>query len=627
MSVGGRCPRLNGTKGWTVRMTACLYCVDGEWRVSLAPEVDVTYWHRKGVVIREGWSYRSIAWAMRDMRQLQERGARFERNVGKWHVQRLAVKDRNGPSEFPTDKRYPRLEGQMDADSWRHCVTLWDEWRPLLVGRSLLLHEVRRLLAARWEAAHDRHLAVRLGMSLIETSPPLPIQWVRRVLQVGVLEREITVASAIRMQGGQAEWMCERCHARRDRLVATACARCGGTCYYCDDCLLLGRSSACEPLLQFAMGATEAAVVEEGSLACRVDIQAGGHPSTLTPAQQRAAEQAVAFVKKGEEPTMLMWAVTGAGKTEMTFDVVLHVLSRGGRVAVASPRRDVVNELTPRFRQAFPSVRLVKLHGESGQTWQDGELVIATTHQLLRRYRAFDLIIVDEVDAFPYSHNESLQAGVRRALKEDGQQLWLTATPPRSWQKAFRRGQLPGVTIPVRYHGHPLPEPKITLERRLWVRVQRKQLIPSMADFFAYVRRVDGQAYVFVPSLSHLSSVLNWINVHAPGVRAAGVFSRDRDREEKIEAYRDKDYDCLVTTTILERGVTVANAHVLILQADHPIFDEAALVQMSGRSGRSASFPSGYVSWIATEHTREQRRALKHIRGMNREARENGWLQ
>ena len=143
---------------------------------------------------------------------------------------------------------------------------------------------------------------------------------------------------------------------------------------------------------------------------------------SLTPAQRRAAERALAFVRDGKEPVLLLWAVTGAGKTEMTFAAVSHVLNRQGRVAVATPRKDVVNELTPRFRHAFPAVRIVKLHGESGETWLDGELVIATTHQLLRWYRTFDLIVVDEVDAFPYRHNRSLQAGVRRALKETGQQ-------------------------------------------------------------------------------------------------------------------------------------------------------------------------------------------------------------
>ena len=585
-------------------MTTCLYNVKGKWRVSLAPEVDVTYWSRKGMAIREGRSYRSMAWAMRDWHQLQNSGTWLGRIVGR---------------ETRVDQQSTGLEKGIDEDSWRFCASLWGEWRKLLGGRSLLLHEVERLLEARWEGGPERGA--------------LPYEWLRRVLQFGVLEREVRLTSAIRLIGGQAAWVCERCQAGRDRLIPTKCARCGGTCYYCDNCLLLGRSSACEPLLQFAEGADIREERVSKPLAsevtapflCTAVLQRGS--AGVTAGERRAAGEGVALVRKSKQPTMLLWAVTGAGKTEMTFAVVSHVLNRGGRVAVATPRKDVVNELTPRFREAFPSVRLVKLHGESGQKWQDGELVIATTHQLLRRYRAFDLIIVDEVDAFPYSHNEPLKAGIRRALKEGGQQLWLTATPPRSWQKAFRRGKLPGVTIPARYHGHPLPEPVIVLERRLWERVRRNLPIPSVVKFFTDVRQVDGQAYVFVPSLSYLTPVLNWMNVHVPGVRAASVSSRDRARAEKVERFREKAFDCLVTTTILERGVTVANAHVLILQADHPIFDEAALVQMSGRSGRSASFPSGSVSWVTTEHTRELRRAFKHIRSMNQEAREHGWLQ
>lgn len=583
-------------------MTAWLYRVEGQWCVSLALETDVAYWREKGVDVTEGWRYRSVAQAMCE-REALEKGKRRER--GWMHVgfARGGVGGENVPVG---------LGAAMERGSLKKSAELWREWRPLLGGRSLLLSEVRRVLAIRWKG------------------DDLSQQRILRVLQVGVLKGEVFLRSAVRTIGGQANWRCERCHAGRSRLVQTACARCGGTCYYCDECLLLGRSRACEPLLQIPMPAREEEnTVQEAAGRERASSRNGTQAGTmsLTPAQRRAAERALAFVRDGKEPVLLLWAVTGAGKTEMTFAAVSHVLNRQGRVAVATPRKDVVNELTPRFRHAFPAVRIVKLHGESGETWLDGELVIATTHQLLRWYRTFDLIVVDEVDAFPYRHNESLQAGVRRALKETGQQLWLTATPPRSWQTAFRQGKLPGVTIPVRHHGHPLPEPYITLERRLWEKVLKKRQITALDQFLAHVQRVGGQAYLFVPSLSHVTPVLHWLSAHAPELRAAGVSSRDREREKKVQDFRDGEYDCLVTTTVLERGVTVSNAHVAILQADHPIWDEAALVQMSGRCGRSSSFPSGHVFWIAQEASREQSRALKHIRRMNREAWENGWLK
>lgn len=583
-------------------MTAYVYALKGEWRVSLAPEIDRVYWKRRdGTALTEVWQYRSLGWAVRQVRQHAAR-----RRTGR----NFTVKRRASEKMPHSAGRLHLTEGGI---SWHTYEAAWEKWRWLLAGRSLLFHEVVRLLGAR---------DVREEM--------LSERNVRMVLQAGVLRQEVTLLPSIRMTGGQARWKCERCHAGRDQLLRTECARCGGICYYCDNCLLLGRAQACEPLLQFV---SEACHQDERHSAgvnrrrrCADNAVSATHSLPLTPAQQRAAEAAFQFVKRRSEPIMLMWAVTGAGKTEMTFNVIAHVLSCGGRVAVATPRKDVVDELAPRFREAFPQVRVVKLHGDSGETWHEGELVIATTHQLWRWYCAFNLIVVDEVDAFPYRHDATLQAGLRRALTVGGQQLWLTATPPRAWQRAYRRGVLPGVTIPARYHGHPLPEPVLTVVRRLWQHINDSRSIPAMRQFFERVRKEAGQAYVFVPGLAYITPVTNWIERHVDAWTVTGVSSRDRERSQKIVRFRDKAVDCLVTTTILERGVTVPNAHVLILQADHPVFDEAALVQMSGRSGRSAAYPSGQVMWIASQMTREQQRAVTHIQSMNNEAKQHGWL-
>ncbi|MDG3045198.1 hypothetical protein OE903_19940 [Bacillus sp. B6(2022)] len=46
----------------------------------------------------------------------------------------------------------------------------------------------------------------------------------------------------------------------------------------------------------------------------------------------------------------------------------------------------------------------------------------------------------------------------------------------------------------------------------------------------------------------------------------------------------------MVTTTILERGVTIQDVQVGVLGAESPIFTESALVQISGRAGRHPDF-------------------------------------
>lgn len=50
----------------------------------------------------------------------------------------------------------------------------------------------------------------------------------------------------------------------------------------------------------------------------------------------------------------LIWAVTGAGKTEMLYPILVETLKAGGRVAICTPRVDVCNELFLRYRYVFP---------------------------------------------------------------------------------------------------------------------------------------------------------------------------------------------------------------------------------------------------------------------------------
>ena len=69
----------------------------------------------------------------------------------------------------------------------------------------------------------------------------------------------------------------------------------------------------------------------------------------------------------------------------------------------AIPRTDVVIELVPRLKKAFPHAKVIGLHGHSDEKNDYGDIVISTTHQLIRFYQAFDLLIIDEVDAFPYT--------------------------------------------------------------------------------------------------------------------------------------------------------------------------------------------------------------------------------
>lgn len=349
---------------------------------------------------------------------------------------------------------------------------------------------------------------------------------------------------------------------------------------------------------------------------------------SLSDGQKRVAERCLEAVRSGKK-FFLVWAVTGSGKTESMLPAIQEVLGGGGRVLWVSPRRDVVEELAPRLDRAFPGVPVTVLHGESGWIRTRSPLTVATAPQVWRFYRCFHLVVVDEGDAFPLKGDPLLRAGVERALTEEGTIFWLTATPPPDWRRRLKRKRMPGVILPVRYHGYPLPEPRLFRRWRLWFALERGRPLPPVTAFMERVVQTGGQGLLFVPRVADMDRLYSWIKKRHPDWYEVCrcVSGRDGKRKRLLEELREGKLRFLVTTTVLERGITLPRCHVLVVGADHPVFDTPTLVQIAGRVGRTADYRSGEVWFLAAERTEGQLQAVREIRWMNRLARRRGWLK
>ncbi|SEC34060.1 Type III restriction enzyme, res subunit [Paenibacillus sp. GP183] len=82
----------------------------------------------------------------------------------------------------------------------------------------------------------------------------------------------------------------------------------------------------------------------------------------------RNSQAITSRVRNSRAPTrraakFLIWAVTGVGKTEMIFPFIQHIVANGGKMLVATPRKDVVLELQPRVMKAFAGRSVVTLYG------------------------------------------------------------------------------------------------------------------------------------------------------------------------------------------------------------------------------------------------------------------------
>ncbi|WP_256833459.1 DEAD/DEAH box helicase [Parageobacillus thermoglucosidasius] len=408
-------------------------------------------------------------------------------------------------------------------------------------------------------------------------------------------------------------WRCIRCGNEDGRFFASfPCARCHTVCTYCRKCIMMGRVSECTPLVASRFSFPQPRYLSPLSW-----------NGTLSKGQQRAAGAVEHAVAQNSELTV--WAVCGAGKTEVLFQGIARALEMGKRVCIATPRTDVVRELAPRLRRVFPGVPLIALYGGSEDRGKSAPLVISTTHQLLRFYRAFDVMVIDEVDAFPYSVEPMLEYAAAKARKAESSLIYLTATPHPAWQRDIRRGKRKAVTIPARYHGFPLPVPSFEWCGNWRRQLKRGRLPRNVAAWVLSRMETKKQAFLFVPQIDVLEQVVHIVKQWHE--RVEGVHAEDPERAEKVQAFRDGRIPLLVTTTILERGVTVPNIDVAVLGAEDDIFTESALVQIAGRVGRSAQHPDGDIRFFHYGKTRGMVAAKRQIERMNKEAAERGLLR
>ncbi len=532
----------------------------------------------------------------------------------------------------------------------------YEEFCRSMLGRSLLPDEVVGLL---------EHLG----------EPSAKGKW-KGYVQLAYLQGRIELLNGLavtRKRGFpyvrlKAAYGCRRCGSGGEDLHWTQCAACDEVCAYCEACLTMGRMRYCSLVVNGLAVKREPDGADETTPLEKIMRQGMNDKSKweLSPSQREAAEAGVAFVLeaasasaivgargKADPFSFLIWAVTGAGKTEMIFPLIEAELARRGAVLIATPRKDVVLELEPRLKRAFPDNSLVTLYGGSVERWEAGEITLATTHQLLRFWQKFDLIIIDEMDAFPFHNSPMLEFAARKAGKPSGKYIWLSATPPAAVQKAAKQNRLRHVRVPVRFHRQPLPVPRLMKVKPLHKLVEGPLPKPFLRALAFSLGR-GAQIFIFVPKIRYIDVLVNKLRMtEAVGLgkdkagrgpegslngggsagsslgdfcRIEGTSSKDPGRREKVVDFRQGDIRILVTTTILERGVTVPKTDVFVMDADSPMFDEAALVQMAGRAGRSSDDPVGWVYFAAYERTKSQTRAVRQISQMNRLARRKGFL-
>ncbi|MFY3791561.1 DEAD/DEAH box helicase [Ureibacillus sp. MALMAid1270] len=435
---------------------------------------------------------------------------------------------------------------------------------------------------------------------------PFPTEKVEKYIERGFFIVKNAITTRVHSFGiiKMKRYHCNRCHnENQQEFIEFDCARCEKKCVYCRHCINMGRMSRCTDLILWKGGISK--------LKRKHVLDWAGQ---FTPLQKKASSELIESL--AENRNHLIHAVCGAGKTEILFPAVHFALNQGKRVCIATPRTDVVLELFPRFQKVFPQTTIHALYGGSPTQTGFAQLIITTTHQLYRFEEAFDVVIVDEADAFPYTFDESLQRAVIKAGKLGAPTVFVTATPSVKILARTKKEKWGVSFIPKRFHGHPLPVPRF---EPLWnyTKTIEKGIIPTKLVQWTKERLQNNEPFlIFFPTIQLMKIATPLFESIHPDILS--VYAEDSDRKEKVMKLRNEEIPGLLTTTILERGVTIKNVQVAVVGAESKIFTSSALIQISGRVGRNVQFPDGDIVYFHHGITTEMDDARNEIRRLNK---------
>ncbi|GAA1997126.1 ATP-dependent DNA helicase RecG [Brevibacterium samyangense] len=348
-------------------------------------------------------------------------------------------------------------------------------------------------------------------------------------------------------------------------------------------------------------------------------------PYALTGSQKKAGEEIAADLLKRTPMNRLLHGDVGSGKTLVALRAMLQAVDSGVQAAFLAPTevlavqhlRSLEAQLGARAVGPTPvpepgTVRLGLLTGSMSTKdrkrvlldLQTGQIdIVVGTHALLSEttgFLALGLVVVDEQHRFGVRQREALRA---KGEVLTPHMLVMTATPiPRTVAMTVfgdldvtTLTDMPGGGKDIRTHAFSYRSHPTWMDRVVQV---LGEAVDRGEQCFVVASRIDTQEFVEAteetPEVPHLAGLeeLAWTLRRGPLADARFEILHGRmDAEEKdriMRAFRDREFDVLVATTVIEVGIDVPNAKtILVYDADR--FGVAQLHQLRGRVGRDGS--------------------------------------
>ncbi|MER1968204.1 ATP-dependent DNA helicase RecG [Castellaniella sp. GW247-6E4] len=323
-------------------------------------------------------------------------------------------------------------------------------------------------------------------------------------------------------------------------------------------------------------------------------------PFALTGAQQRAIAQIAADLALGHPMHRLLQGDVGSGKTIVAAFAAAHAIAAGAQVAIMAPTEILAEQHLRKFSEWLEplGVQVAWLTGAVAAAPRraalaaiasgEARLVVGTQALIQDKvvFRNLGLVITDEQHRFGVGQRLDLN---RKGEAGDAlpHQLSMSATPiPRTLAMAF----FADMEISVIDELPPGRSPVLT---KLFADTRRDEILARIGDEV----RAGRQAYWVCPlveeseALQLQTAVDTWERLRGilPDLRVGLMHGRlpAQDKAEVMGAFREGRIDLLVSTTVIEVGVDVPNATLMVIEHAER-FGLAQLHQLRGRVGRGA---------------------------------------
>ncbi|MFI7126163.1 transcription-repair coupling factor [Nonomuraea sp. NPDC050153] len=318
-------------------------------------------------------------------------------------------------------------------------------------------------------------------------------------------------------------------------------------------------------------------------------------PYAETGDQLEAIDEVKRDMERGVPMDRLICGDVGYGKTEIAVRAAFKAVQDGKQVAVLVPTTLLVQQHMSTFTERFSSFPVTLKPVSRFQT--DGEVkgtleglrsgavdVVIGTHRLLSpevRFKDLGLIIIDEEQRFGVEHKEAM-----KHLRTQVDVLAMSATPiPRTLEMGLTGIREMSTILTPPEERHPILTFVGPYEEKQIGAAIRRELMRDGQIFFVHNR---------VASINRVAARLRELVPEARVAVAHGQMN-EHQLEKIMVGFWEREYDLLVSTTIVESGLDVPNANTLIVdRADN--YGLSQLHQLRGRVGRGRE--RGYAYFL-----------------------------